>query len=329
MDPITGLISIGGSLLGGLFGASNQERANQQSMELARYNWANQKAMYEDQKQYNLDMWNRNNEYNSPTAQMARLKEAGLNPNLVYGNGATATSQGPASAPSAPTPQLPHLGAYTNYGDFGLSNAINQMMAFKRAEADINKTNQETDNLAVYQDSMQRDIRIKDLQAISLEYANAKTETEKEFWRDVMVANLDYTYAGTTQRYANAKESDSRRFLNEQQKDFNELKFPMQLTLLKANIANELATTRLKGANADQIVRTTEKIGLEIERLKATYDDYVEKYGYERATAEFESEIRRFKANNPYLSGNIMQSILGAIDYSGDRQYLGIKYKKF
>ena len=32
-------------------------------------------------------MWHRQNEYNTPSAQMARLREAGLNPNLVYGSG--------------------------------------------------------------------------------------------------------------------------------------------------------------------------------------------------------------------------------------------------
>lgn len=36
--------------------------------------------------------WNMQNEYNSPEKQMERLKKAGLNPNLVYGNGATAQS---------------------------------------------------------------------------------------------------------------------------------------------------------------------------------------------------------------------------------------------
>lgn len=34
-----------------------------------------------------LQMWNMNNSYNDPSAQMARLKAAGLNPNLVYGSG--------------------------------------------------------------------------------------------------------------------------------------------------------------------------------------------------------------------------------------------------
>lgn len=35
----------------------------------------------------NLDMWMRNNKYNSPAEQMRRLNEAGLNPNLAYGSG--------------------------------------------------------------------------------------------------------------------------------------------------------------------------------------------------------------------------------------------------
>jgi len=45
------------------------------------------------------------NAYNSPASQMERLKAAGLNPNLVYGNGAQASNAAPvrsASAPSSP-----------------------------------------------------------------------------------------------------------------------------------------------------------------------------------------------------------------------------------
>lgn len=49
-------------------------------------------AQYNRQRADSLADWNRQNEYNSPKAQMQRLKEAGLNPHLVYGNGATATS---------------------------------------------------------------------------------------------------------------------------------------------------------------------------------------------------------------------------------------------
>lgn len=49
-------------------------------------------SMYGRQRTDALADWNMQNEYNSPSGQMARLKAAGLNPNLVYGNGATVQS---------------------------------------------------------------------------------------------------------------------------------------------------------------------------------------------------------------------------------------------
>lgn len=46
-------------------------------------------SIWEREKAYNLDLWAKQNEYNSPKAQMQRLEEAGLNPNLMYGQGTT------------------------------------------------------------------------------------------------------------------------------------------------------------------------------------------------------------------------------------------------
>lgn len=52
-----------------------------------------QEMMYAKQRGDALSDWEMQNQYNSPQEQMARLKAAGLNPNLVYGNGgATAMS---------------------------------------------------------------------------------------------------------------------------------------------------------------------------------------------------------------------------------------------
>lgn len=39
------------------------------------------------QRQFNIDMWNRQNAYNTPKNQMERLRKAGLNPALMYGQG--------------------------------------------------------------------------------------------------------------------------------------------------------------------------------------------------------------------------------------------------
>ena len=69
-----------------------------------------QKRLMEQQNKYNtqaattqynrmLSMWNMENEYNLPTNQMARYKDAGLNPNLIYGQ--SNPSAGFSSAPSS------------------------------------------------------------------------------------------------------------------------------------------------------------------------------------------------------------------------------------
>lgn len=64
----------------------------------AKYN----KQLAAIQNQYNIDMWNRQNEYNSPQAQMQRFSEAGLNPNLIYGQG---NSGNATSAPVQVAPE--------------------------------------------------------------------------------------------------------------------------------------------------------------------------------------------------------------------------------
>lgn len=53
----------------------------------------------------NLQFWRMQNRYNNPSSQMQRLRDAGLNPNLMYGNGSAATGnagniQGSKAAPT-------------------------------------------------------------------------------------------------------------------------------------------------------------------------------------------------------------------------------------
>lgn len=57
------------------------------------------KELVEQQNKLNIEQWNRENAYNAPIEQMRRLKAAGLNPNLIYGNGA-------GSLISAPSPEM-------------------------------------------------------------------------------------------------------------------------------------------------------------------------------------------------------------------------------
>lgn len=82
-----------GSAVSGLFGLAG-----------SALNYHYQSQLQEKQNQFNLEMWNLQNEYNSPQAQMKRYEEAGLNPALIYsqgnpGNAATAPVKGVPEAP--------------------------------------------------------------------------------------------------------------------------------------------------------------------------------------------------------------------------------------
>lgn len=100
-----GIIAAGASLAGNAIGASSQSATNDANVEINRQNNqfnADQAAM---QRQWQTDMWNRNNRYNSPNEMISR----GLNP-FIGSNVGAGVSKSPASggaaASAAPSPSL-------------------------------------------------------------------------------------------------------------------------------------------------------------------------------------------------------------------------------
>jgi len=87
---IAGLGAAAG-LIGQGINAVFTKNANRRNQQLAQ-------EAYTRERQDNLADWTRQNAYNHPSEQMKRLKEAGLNPNLVYGSGATTTAGSVSSA---------------------------------------------------------------------------------------------------------------------------------------------------------------------------------------------------------------------------------------
>lgn len=59
---------------------------------------------------YNLAMWNMQNDYNSPVNQMQRYKEAGLNPFLIYSQGNPGNASSPPSAQVTPKQRFNLMG---------------------------------------------------------------------------------------------------------------------------------------------------------------------------------------------------------------------------
>lgn len=106
----------------------------------ARKQYQYQSKLMDKQNNFALSMYNMDNRYNSPVMQRARLEEAGLNPNLMYGNGGIQNTS--SGAPGSASGQAPHV-------DYGKpSDAISNVMQYALVNAQADKLNQESQLLA-------------------------------------------------------------------------------------------------------------------------------------------------------------------------------------
>lgn len=107
MDPIT-LGAIGAGVASGAFNLAGSAYSSRQNVKAER-----------ETRRWNEKMWLKQNLYNHPSQQMARLQEAGLNPRLIYGQSPSgATGQAGAVAPGK-TPKIDYtvgdpVAAYQN-----------------------------------------------------------------------------------------------------------------------------------------------------------------------------------------------------------------------
>lgn len=121
MPPIAApVLAAGIGLLGSGINAISQIGQNAKNRRHAE-------KMAQWQRDAALTDWGMEMKYNSPEEQMKRLRAAGLNANLVYGNGADATVGGPrgtsmASAPGQ-APQIDAGGIVSSYFDAQIKTA--------------------------------------------------------------------------------------------------------------------------------------------------------------------------------------------------------------
>lgn len=126
----TPFISQGLNFLGNKKGAETQQANN---MQLAAF-----------QHEKNMELLKYQLDYNSPSAQMGRFKEAGLNPNLIYGQGS------PGNMESAPRyPEIQPANYAAAYTDLGTKIQQSRLL---QAQADL--TNVKVEESTVKQDLM-------------------------------------------------------------------------------------------------------------------------------------------------------------------------------
>ena len=138
------------------------------------------KDVFDYQNAANVDFWNMQNEYNTPAQQMSRFAEAGLNPNLIYGQGNSGNA-GAIQTGSFSVPKAPKMESYQAPVNM-YSSAINGFFDNLMKLTQIQKTEQETKNLETQNDFAVLNVENMRLKNIFQGFVNSKTETEADMW---------------------------------------------------------------------------------------------------------------------------------------------------
>lgn len=118
IDPVTGA-----AIVGGLSNIASTAMGNRQS-------WAASLGAWKRNVKQEQKIFERDAAYNSPQAQMERLRAAGLNPNLMYGQGTVGNTSGSVAQMQTPRVEFPDVAGAA----FGALKTVSQR---QKNDADI------------------------------------------------------------------------------------------------------------------------------------------------------------------------------------------------
>lgn len=296
------LLSLGGSLLGGLFGASSAKKRQQQAIDnqwrmfnaqIAHQDKVNQQAM-----SFQREMNQENRDWNTESNVRQRIEDAGYNPYL-YQNGAMSANTSSSTplaqnvAPTSPTELSEPYGEFAN-------SALN----VARGVADILKTKQDVKKTAVdtaMQDYVLNRQQTKDNYVIGGAKL-PKLETQQAFYEVEKAANIavqeqvnaklatmrdalfsspavdenDQPVTDETGRQLTMYEASGRAEFKSNMKqldklltDISNVKSQTDLNKIKKQLDN-YDLNYLKPAQLSQIYATINEIGASIKQIRAS-----------------------------------------------------------
>lgn len=96
-----GLLGVGSSVIQNSQNRQNVRETNQMNYKINQMNNQFNERMAMQQRDFQENMWNKENAYNTASAQRQRLEEAGLNPYLMMNGGSAGTAQSVGTGASA------------------------------------------------------------------------------------------------------------------------------------------------------------------------------------------------------------------------------------
>lgn len=263
---VLGAVGAALPVVGSAIGALIQSGQNRKAREFAV-------QQYDRQRSDALADWNMQNAYNSPSAQMARLKAAGLNPNLVYGNGAAQSEAGAVRSSSAAqwSPKAPNI---------DLSNPVQGFLSTQVQKAQLN-------NLAIQQELLNEEVKnraadtLKKLADTDTTKSNRdlidskvqKIGLEIGYEPSMLAATLEGKRAGVQLSLQRTQESlantDFKIHEDERRQLINGMTYEQGLVKI-AQMRNQMANaTKMTAANYNERIARTNELSAMIDNIHA------------------------------------------------------------
>lgn len=134
-DFASGLFGGIGSVLSGAIGAKTTADTNKTNLKINQMNNDFNAREAQKARDFQLDMWNKGNEYNSASSQRKRLEDAGYNPYMSDAQAGTASGMSGTSAASAAgaASQIPYTPDFQSVG-VNLASALKMMSEKKQTD---------------------------------------------------------------------------------------------------------------------------------------------------------------------------------------------------
>lgn len=238
----------------------------------------NEKMMHR-QREWALSDWQMQNQYNSPAAQMARLKEAGLNPNLVYGGGSATQDSGvvrntdaPAWNPDTPNlPEIPMGEMVSRYYNIQQQKAQTDLL---KQQAVIAERDQQLKELAIQAQTL--GIIIKDF----------------DFGQKKLLA--PYQLAFQKEKVSVAQQSIMESLARMSQMSWNQNMNQQRLQMDKTRLASDMTTADLQR----EIMKVSANKGkAEIEQIRQNIENMKKTGEFQRMTNELQEKMMRLNLN--------------------------------
>lgn len=229
----------------------------------ARKQYKYQSKLMDKQNQQQIDFWNMNNEYNTPFAQRARLEQAGLNPDLMYGGSGSVT---PSQMPGAAAGSAPNV----DYGDTSgaFANGIRLAQQASLIDAQVSKIEMENKLIA---EQVLSQASLRELQSGQAADALARAEHQKIYNRH---ADTRYFLENEARSFKNSLlgadlnsyetrlRLDMQRVANDNmrakvqvlQLGLNEKKLKADMAKIRAEVAEIMSRVKVNGAQERKLI---------------------------------------------------------------------------